>query len=348
MWEINSSRPNKKQWLVSDPRFKPVLEKLIMFLSLIFIFSPAHIYAQQRQVVKQDLFSVIFPTELDGWACGRWGTVIHTKDGGKTWVQQKIKTDYTLNSIYFTDSKNGWAVGDEGTIIHSKDGGENWRIQKSPVKHFLMSVHFADMKKGWIVTERTTILYTEDGGENWEIQSSDEDFILKAVSFCDPLNGWAVGEFGYTYHTTNGGKTWEHQAGFFDFSEETGDMIGGDYLFDVKAINPTTAWVVGIDGYIAFTTDSGKTWQRILNNIPKIHLFSVSLNRNGDIVIGGNGTLIVSADNGNSFRKPSVIEPPIIYGWIYGITPIGGSGFAAVGKGGWIYISNDNGESWRY
>ena len=299
-----------------------------------------------RQKLSQDLFSVSFPTEKEGWACGRWGTILHSADSGKSWVRQQSGTDYTLGSISFVDPQNGWAVGDGGTILHTKDGGKNWMKQKSPVPYFLFGVQFVSPQKGWIVTERTTILYTEDGGGNWQVQFKDQDFILKRVSFCDERNGWAAGEFGFIYHTDNGGKSWQKQAGEFRFSEETGEIVGGNFLFDVIAINPRSAWVVGIDGYVARTLDGGKTWQQVTNGIPKIHLFGVASDRQGSILIGGNALLLASSDGGKSFVGAKV-EPRITYAWIYGIVQRGEAGFVAVGKGGWIYLGDKMGTSWR-
>ncbi len=320
---------------------------ITILLFIILTFVPVSFSAQKNKGVKNDLFSVCFPTEQDGWACGRWGTVLNSTDGGKSWTKSHTGIDYTLNAISFTDTKNGWAVGDEGTIIHTKNGGKTWEIQKSPVTTFLMGVSFADTKNGWIVTEKTTILNTTDGGKTWQVQFCDGDFILKDVSFCDAQNGWAVGEFGYTYHTKNGGKTWKHQAGFFGFSQESFDMVGGEFLFDVEALDPMTAWAVGIDGYVTRTTDGGKTWQHIKDSIiPKSHLFGVTSNGNGTIVFGGNGNMVVSIDNGKHFSV-SFVEPHIKYGWLYGITQKGTNGFVAVGKESWIYISDSKGQSWQ-
>ena len=302
-----------------------------------------------RQKVSQDLISVSFPSAKEGWACGRWGTILHSTDGGQTWVRQQGGTDYTLTSISFVDSRNGWVVGDGGTILQTKDGGKTWAKQKSPVPYFLFGVQFVNPQKGWIVTERTTILYTEDGGENWQVQFKDQDFILKRISFCDEQNGWAVGEFGYIYHTDNGGKAWKKQAGEFKFSQETGEMVGGNFLFDVVAIDSRTAWVVGIDGYAATTVDSGKTWRQVTNGIPKSHLFGVTSNRHDTIVIGGNAVLLRSLDGGKSFNQAKA-EPRITYGWIYGIVPRNGggeTGFVAFGKGGWIYLSDKEGNVWN-
>lgn len=291
--------------------------------------------------VSEDLFSVVFPTQKDGWACGRWGTVIRTADGGKTWEYQATDTDFTLSSIYFRDSKNGWAVGDEGIIIHTQDGGKTWVKQKSPVSYFLMGVYFADTTNGWIATERTTILHTQDGGKTWAKQFSDRDFILKSVSFSDQRNGWAVGEYGFIYHTEDAGVTWKKQAGEFKVSEETGEVVGGNILFGVFAESPQRAWVVGIDGYVARTTDGGKTWNRVSVPVSRTHLYSVGSSKTGVIAIGGDGVFLWSGDGGATWKNPE-FKPSIRYGWIYGLAPRGETDFAAVGLGGAVYLSDSN------
>ncbi|MCP4578570.1 MAG: hypothetical protein GY846_20030 [Deltaproteobacteria bacterium] len=270
---------------------------------------------------------------------------MHTEDGGKSWGRQDSGTDYTLCAISFADSQNGWAVGAGGTIIHTEDGGKTWLKQECPVDYYLMGVCFVNAQKGWVVTEWTTILYTEDGGANWQVQYTEADYILKSVSFCDPLNGWVSGEYGYIYHTSDGGRTWEHQAGYFGMSEEDFVLVGENTLFDIFAIDPMTAWAAGIDGYVSKTIDGGKTWQQVEGNFPGTQLFGITSDR-GNIVIGGNRSLLTSLDGGKSFMVPK-IEPSITYGWIYGVTPRGSKGFAAVGKEGWIYLSDAGGAVWQ-
>jgi photosystem II stability/assembly factor-like uncharacterized protein len=328
--------------------FRQTRSGILSVVAMIFFISCSISGAQGPQQKEQqkfydDLFSVSFPTEKDGWACGRWGTVLHTEDGGKTWIRQNSGTDYTLSSISFVDSKIGWAVGDEGIIIHTEDGGMTWQKQKSPVPFFLMKVYFVTSLKGWIVTEGTHILNTNDGGQTWKIQFKDEDYILQAVSFCDELNGWAVGEYGYIYHTRDGGATWKKEAGFFKISDETGKVEGGDFLFDVVAIDPQTAWAVGIDSYVVKTLDGGKTWKEVTTGAPKTHLFCVVFNRD-TIVVGGSGIFLISTDRGQSWQPPR-FEPPATYGWIYGIARRGDAGFAVVGWEGAIYLSGS--KTWR-
>ncbi len=301
-------------------------------------------YAQQNRKL-QDLFSVSFPTEKEGWACGRWGTIVHTSDGGHTWSRQESGTDYTLVSIYFVDAEHGWAVGDAGTIIHTSDGGKSWRKQKSPVPYFLMGIHFVNPQAGWAVGERTHILFTGDGGKTWKVQFKDEDYILKAVSFCDAKNGWAAGEYGLVYHTDDGGATWTKQLGGFGVSEETGDLVAGNILFSIRAIDPKTAWAVGIDGYVTKTVDGGKTWQAVEKGIPKTHLFGVTQG-GGGMVVGGTSCILTSVDGGNTF-KDAKTQPPVNYGWLYGVASRGKAGFVAVGKDGWIYLADNDALSWR-
>jgi photosystem II stability/assembly factor-like uncharacterized protein len=320
------------------PSWSDLPKTVFRFLLCLFVFFGSISNPSEAQKIYDDLFSVTFPNDTDGWASGRWGCILHTADGGKTWVRQNTGTDLTLSSVFFTDPKNGWAVGEEGIIIHTKDGGKTWEKQKSPVRFFHMKVFFANPLKGWIASEQTHILVTEDGGMNWKIGFKDEDLILKSISFCDPLHGWAVGEFGFIYHTRNGGKTWEKQAGEYGLSAKTGEIEGGTFLFDVKTIDPQTAWAVGIDGYVTMTHNGGKTWKEVKTGAPKTQLFCIDSNREKTILIGGFGAFLSSEDQGKTWKTPE-FKPPATYDWFYGLAKRGHSGFVAVGVSGIIYIN---------
>lgn len=303
--------------------------------------------SQARQKIYDDLFSVSFPTDKDGWASGRWGCMLHTADGGKTWVRQNTGTDLTLSSVFFVDTSRGWAVGEEGIIIHTKDGGRTWTKQKSPLPHFHMRVRFLTPDIGYIASEQTHIFYTVDGGKNWQVRFKDQDFILKSISFGDPNNGWAVGEYGFIYHTPDGGKTWKQQGGGFGISETTGDVEAGTYLFDVAAIDPRTAWAVGIEGYVIRTDDGGKFWQEVHTKTGRVPFFTVFAQKGEPILIGGQGVLLCSLDNGKTWRSPAV-DHPVTYRWIYGLGKRGSAGYVAVGAGGVIYTSDGaNALSWK-
>jgi photosystem II stability/assembly factor-like uncharacterized protein len=291
------------------------------------------------QAIYDDLFSASFPTDKDGWVAGRWGCILHTADGGKTWVRQNTGTNYTLSSVFFIDPKQGWAVGEEGIIIHTKDGGKTWEKQKSPTRFFHMRVLFLTPTAGFIASEQTNILYTSDGGKTWTVGFKDQDFILKSLSFADQNNGWAAGEYGFIYNTKDGGKTWQKQFGNFGLSEATGDVEGGNYIFDVVALDPQRAWGVGIDGYVIRTVDGGKSWQEVKTKAPKTALFTIAAMDGKTLVIAGTGAALASTDGGATWKAPT-FEPTIKYTYIYSIAKRGNAGFIALGGGGDIYFSN--------
>jgi len=324
---------------MQTPKVHPIALVAFIVIGCLYALFPPTAGAQQKYLYD-DLFSVTFPDAANGWVCGRWGTVFHTADGGRSWEKQETNTSYTLSEIHFVDKNNGWAVGDEGTILHTSDGGTSWESQTCPNDFFLMDVYFHNSQKGWISTEMTTILHTRDGGETWEVQFEDMDYILKSVSFADENNGWAVGEYGYIYHTADGGETWEQQAGHFDISDLDGRIVAGTYLFDVDAVDENTAWASGIDSYVTKTNDGGKTWEEVSTGLEtKTHYFSIFVPKPGTVLLAGRGISLFSTDHGNTWSEP-VFDPPITYSWLYDIVSPAEGRFVTVGRQGVIYLGS--------
>lgn len=69
----------------------------------------------------QWLSDISFSDADHGWATGPLG-MIHTSDGGSTWIRHGI-TDIPLNALWFNRDQVGWAVGEGGTILHFEDRG---------------------------------------------------------------------------------------------------------------------------------------------------------------------------------------------------------------------------------
>ena len=293
--------------------------------------------ATKTYILHDELFSVSFANEQEGWVCGDWGSILHTGDGGNTWEPQVSGTESTLSSIFFINPLNGWAVGNEGTILHTKDGGRSWASQESPVPFFHSDVFFVSPSKGWIASEMTHILYTENGGETWRVQFEDTIYNLAAISFSDEKHGWAVGEYGFIYHTNDGGRNWIHQAGYFRVSDETGDINTGVTLFDVIAMDVETGIAVGADGVVTRTTDGGATWEKLEGDIPPALFFGMATDEAGALVIGGKGVSLFSLDMGETWAQIQM-NPSMTYRWLYGFDSPGSGRFVAVGEEGAIYL----------
>ncbi len=61
----------------------------------------------------------------EGWAVGRFGTIIHTTDGGNTWTFQPNPATNTLFDVDFSDNLHGFACGYD-IVLLTTDGGQNW------------------------------------------------------------------------------------------------------------------------------------------------------------------------------------------------------------------------------
>jgi photosystem II stability/assembly factor-like uncharacterized protein len=375
VYQSARSRRGKYRLMSGRALSLPALKGALFILSIGLLFlclpgsgSTAVEPSEAGSKNTQDLFAVTFPTENEGWACGRWGTILHTTDGGKSWTKQTSGIERVLTGVSFVDTKYGWAVGEQGTVLHTNDGGQTWTKQSVPAgksasdkrdffqtnievktkeftPYFLHGVHFVNRQKGWAVGDRTAILHTSDGGKTWTVQFTGQDFILKKVSFCDENNGWAVGEYGYVYNTKNGGASWQKQAGKYEFDEDTGQYITESYLFNVLAISSRVALAVGIESAITMTIDGGVTWKPVKTSLPKTHLFGIA-HGGGMLAIAGSGLLAAGKEVGADL-KPGNVTPPISYGWMYGVAARPKAGFVAVGAAGWIYVSDNSGTSWK-
>jgi photosystem II stability/assembly factor-like uncharacterized protein len=244
----------------------------------------------QNGGVNLQLLGVAFVDPLHGWAVGDGGTILHTADGGATWVSQSGGTSTPLLSVTFINAQSGWAVGDGGTILHTANGGTTWLPQSSGINEPLKSVVFVSPTSGWCLSVDGTILHTGDGGVTWSVQYSSITAYLSSLTFVDASHGWAVGPGGVILHTSDGGATWLPQTGRSSaslnavaFSDaRSGWIVGSDgtilhtsdggttwvaqhsgtgvELTGVRVTGPSQGWVVGYDGTILRTTDGGATW----------------------------------------------------------------------------------------
>ena len=101
----------------------------------------------------------------DGWAVGQGGVILHTTNGGTSWLTQSSGTAYDLFSVSFVDANYGWVVGgeletSEGNVtLHTTNGGSSWNTQSSGTTKSLRCVAFINANNGWAVGDSGTILY---------------------------------------------------------------------------------------------------------------------------------------------------------------------------------------------
>jgi len=72
---------------------------------------------------------VDFPATSVGFAVGRSGLILRTRDGGSHWVKLKSGTQKWLTAVCFVDASHGWVVGKSGVLLRTSNGGKTWRGQ---------------------------------------------------------------------------------------------------------------------------------------------------------------------------------------------------------------------------
>ncbi|NIR62483.1 MAG: T9SS type A sorting domain-containing protein [candidate division Zixibacteria bacterium] len=136
------------------------------------------------------------------------GIILHTTDGGQTWIAQRQGSELELDAVAFVDTLYGWAAGYDpqtgAPIIHTTNGGITWQGQFNANGDDMV---FLDRQTGWTVDLFGLINHTSDGGATWEMQPSYTTRIFSGVDFIDHQTGWVVGWQGAILHTTSGGVT---------------------------------------------------------------------------------------------------------------------------------------------
>lgn len=198
--------------------------------TVIAIRTDQAIYAAQSGIV-----SLAFVDLADGWMVrGRGGgtQVLHTTDGGATWVEQYRGDDPIPAGGQFLDANDGWVVGN--------GGGSVCRQVPNP-------------------TCQGVVLWTTNGGRTWN--PSAVPWVAAQVAFTRPSDGWLLDWSGCTkcqdrplgvLQSADGGKTWRA----YPLVRET------NYSFDGARIvhgQSDEGWILTSDLSLS-TFDAWQTW----------------------------------------------------------------------------------------
>jgi photosystem II stability/assembly factor-like uncharacterized protein len=180
----------------------------------------------EQAITSQDpvLYGVQFVDQEYGWVVGEFGKIMHTRDGGATWVEQQdsllgqgvfdVLDIPTFFGVHFTDRKNGLVAGLDGKIARTSDGGATWRFEPMHLDYPIIDPLFRafTMPNGtaWAVGAAGEIVRRDPGATEWKRAKLGMEVLtwLRGMAFVSPEDGWIVGGFGLILHTKDGGKTW--------------------------------------------------------------------------------------------------------------------------------------------
>jgi photosystem II stability/assembly factor-like uncharacterized protein len=245
-------------------------------------------WRQARSVpVSVTLTRVQFVGEHLGWATGHSGVVLHTRDGGQTWVKQ-------LDGRQAAKIELAQAQAEGGSP--ERLGNAEHLLADGPDKP-LLGLYFADEMSGWVVGAYGLALRTRDGGASWQsligrLDNPKGRHLYGVVPLEDKL--FVVGEQGAMYRSADGGAT---------FSALTTPSRGT--YFGAVACGHRCLLAYGLRGNAFRTTDAGEHWQVVA--VPQVTLTAgLQLSDSALVLANEAGQLLLSQDAGRTFAEASM------------------------------------------
>ncbi|MFH1194347.1 MAG: YCF48-related protein, partial [bacterium] len=245
----------------------------------------------QQSNFNGGLYGVEFLNEDVGFACGHYGTLLKTTNGGNEWSNTNVGIDETLMGIQFIDNNIGYLFGYHH-VFKTTDGGNTWVIKYIASDNiFWEDIHFLNSNFGFLVARGGVILKTTDGGDNWTQLSSGTTDDYYAVYCLSESTILIVGE-DCAIKSSNSGNTWS--------------PIQMPFLGQFREINfvGNCGYIVGpYPSVILKSTDYGNSWVTV-NNGPNEFLNTIEFSDpfNG-IAAGSNGLILETSDAGNTWHQ---------------------------------------------
>ena len=115
-----------------------------------------------------EFFSAMsFPEPHIGYAVGRTGTILKTRDAGATWKRLRngsslMRPRHYYNDVVFLSANVGYIVGDNGMVRKTTDGGLTWKNFERMGKEDIYAISLLEEGYGYISGENGQIVRFEE------------------------------------------------------------------------------------------------------------------------------------------------------------------------------------------
>lgn len=232
-------------------------------------------------------------------------------------------------------------------IIPSISFAQIWSVQNSYSTRNLNSLFFVNDSVGWAFGKGNggslegNIRMTSTAGASWSISNLNlSNAEIFGSYFFNDNYGLAVGELssgsndGLIIKTIDGGQTWSVDNSTFE-----------EELFDIH-FKGNTGCIVGEDGTLAISQDSGNSWQRLTISNKKSEekdLYGIFLADTSLLIaVGEKGTILRSHDSGRSWNSLTANTEEDLLDVYFSSSSDGW----IVGENGTILKSTNGGQSW--
>ena len=216
---------------------------------------------------------------------------LHSSDGGQTWAKQL----------------DGVAAG---ALLAAAAPSQKW-AEDGPDKPFF-DIGFLDAQRGIAVGAYNLAVATVDGGKTWQPLSARLPNPKRLHLYAVRAVGSTVfiaGEQGLLLKSLDGGAS---------FTPLTSPYKGS--WFGLLATRSGSLIAYGLRGHAYRSSDQGASWQAIETGSPISVVAGIELDGGALALLTQIGELLISRDDGRSFKKAAPTEP------------VPATGLAAAGK----------------
>ena len=295
--------------------------------------------------------------------------IMRSTDSGETWrrvgIDQGMHSDAQVRALAnHPGQPNTVFVGTDRGLLKSEDAGETWRSVDSPLSdHYVWAIAIDPvdptiMFAGTGTPKPAAIFRSRDGGTTWDQRPVEVAQECPAVGVprvtgiaIDPDNRrsiWVGLEVDGVRHSADGGDTW---------TAINGAIPNPDVHNVAVAAGPPKTVIVVVNNDVYTSTDDGTTWDRlgISEVFPLTYPRGISVqpgNSNvifltiGDTTPGRTGTIMRSKDTGKSWENLSLPVEPNTAMWVVNTQPYDPNVVWAGSRYGYLYRSDDGGDSW--
>ncbi len=222
--------------------------------------------AGDKNCAIDHLTKIYFRDGQHGFIGGDNGLLLLSDDSGKTWqfTDIPVNSSISIRDIIFCDSLCGVLsacskTGHNMSPWYTIDGGRTWQLIKEGSQQYLIrNVH----QTGIIGLSSTGMHYfCKEGKNNWLNQQINTRLSFYDIFPITPDTLFLVGSSeniweGAIFKSTDFGKS-------FDLVSSVDRLDSKNtYFYSITFSDQSTGWVVGENGIILKSIDSGYTWKR--------------------------------------------------------------------------------------
>ena len=270
--------------------------------------------------------------------------VLKTTNLGTSWIYTGLPDEQWEDIVSVSDSV--WVLlGNSGPLRRTTDMGQTWLLS-TPFTNGLSSAVYIVPSHTIVVTTLQGIYESSDGGQTYTRLTSERDLIVddvildKRPSSANEQMVIAKSTYSPSYLlSTDGGTSWRHQ----EIPQSIGSEIGGMRIVDGQV------FVITNQSRLYKSTDIGTSWNYI--PVPSSGaLRSLDVYDRNNLTLQGFPNIVSSSDGGSTWSRgpfpgsmwlneTAILQPGRIVG-------VGGF-YDSTGIRGIIYLTTDNGLSWR-